>query len=159
MAFANIVTSSIFILLGIYAVVASYSFRIVNNTTVQPADVPRFMAWAMMICASVVLVMNAVKLGRDQEKAPRMSLKERGMRGVLYCLITSIVYWLLWEPVGFLILAPLTMFVLMYLIDMRNYGTMVLVSLLLPLVMWLLFYKALSISIPLGPLEWIYDHF
>lgn len=159
MAFANIVTASIFILIGIYAVVASYSFRTVNNTTVQPATIPRFMAWAMMICAAVVLVMNAFKLGRDTEKAESLTLKDRGIRGALYCLAISVAYWLLWEPVGFLILAPIAMFGLMYLIDMRNYKTMALVALLLPVIMWLLFYKALSISVPLGPLEFIYDHF
>lgn len=159
MAFASIVTSLIFIAVGIYAVVASYGFRTVNNTTVQPATFPRVMAWAMIVCSAVVLLINAVKLGRDTEKAPTLSLKDRGVRGALFCLIVSLIYYLLWEPVGFLILAPITMFALMYLIDMRNYVTMVIVAVVLPLVMWLLFYKVLSISVPLGPLEVIYDHF
>lgn len=159
MAFANIVTSLVFIALGVYAVVESYSFRIVHNSAVQPAAFPRFMAWAMIICAVVVLVMNVVKLERDTEKAPGLSLKDRGIRGALYCLVVSLVFYFLWEPVGFFILAPIVMFVLMYLIDMRNYGMMAIVAIVLPLVMWLLFYKVLSISIPLGPLEIIYDFF
>lgn len=158
MAFASIITSLVFIAFGIYAVVASYGFRIVQNTQVQPAAFPRFMAWCMMICAAVVLVMNAVKLGRDKEKAPTLSLKDRGIRGALYCLAVALAYTFLWEPLGFFILAPIAMFVMMYLIDMRNYATMIIVSLVLPLVMWLLFYKALSIAVPLGPLEFIYDY-
>lgn len=158
MAFASIITSIVFILIGIYAIIVSCSFRLVNNTVVQPAEFPRIMAWAMIVCSAVVLVMNAVKLGRDTEKAPTLSLKDRGIRGALYCVIVAFVYYLLWEPVGFFILAPITLFGLMYLIDMRNYGTMAIVSVVLPLVMWLLFYKALSISVPLGPLEIVYDY-
>ena len=156
-AFASIVTSLIFIAIGVYAIIASYAFRTVNNTTVQPATFPRIMAWAMVICAVIVLVMNAVKLGRATEKAETLSLRDRGVRGALICLLISMAYYLLWEPVGFLILAPITMFVLMYLIDMRNYLTMVIVSIVLPVVMWLLFYKVLNIQAPLGPLEVLYD--
>ena len=158
MAFASVITSLLFILIGVYAIVVSYSFRTVNNSVVQPAEFPRIMAWAMIICSTVVLVMNALKMGRDTEKAPTLSLKDRGIRGALFCVIIAFVYYLLWEPVGFFILAPITLFGLMYLIDMRNYGTMAIVSLALPLVMWLLFYKALSISVPLGPLEIVYDY-
>lgn len=158
MAFASMITSLIFILVGVYAIIVSYSFRTVKNTVVQPAEFPRIMAWAMIICSASVLVMSAVKLGRDTEKGPSLSLRDRGIRGALYCLIVAFLYYLLWEPVGFFILAPITMFGLMYLIDMRNYVTMAIVSVVLPLVMWLLFYKALSISVPLGPLEIIYDY-
>lgn len=157
MAFANVITSLVFIAIGLYAVVASYGFRTVNNTAVQPATFPRVMAWAMIICAAVVLVMNAVKMGRDTEKAASLSLKDRGIRGALICFVVSFAYYLLWEPVGFFILAPITMFALMYLIDMRNYVMMAIVAIVLPLVMWLLFYKVLSISVPLGPLEFVYD--
>lgn len=157
MAFANLMTALVFIAIGIYAVVASYGFRTVNNTAVQPATFPRVMAWAMIVCAAVVLVMNAVKLGRDTEKAPILSLKDRGIRGALICCVIAFAYYLLWEPVGFFILAPITLFALMYLIDMRNYVTMAIVAVVLPLIMWLLFYKVLSISVPLGPLDFLYD--
>lgn len=158
MAFASVMTSLVFILIGIYALVASNSFRTVRNSVVQPSGFPRIMAWALIASSGVALVMNLLKMGRDTEEAPVLSPSDRGIRGVLFSVAVSVVYYLLWEPVGFFILTPIAMFGLMYLIDMRNYKLMAVVSVALPLVMWLLFYKALNISVPLGPLEIVYDY-
>ena len=159
MAFANIVTSLIFAVVGVYALVASNKIRVVNNAAVQPSTFPRVMAVAMIVCALVVCVMNVIKLDEDEEAAPVISLRDRGIRGMLYCLVMAIAFYLLWEPIGFLLLAPIAMFVLMWLIGMRNYKVMVAVAILLPIVVWLLFYKLLAISIPIGPLTAIYDFF
>lgn len=159
MAFANIVTALVFAAIGVYAIVASGKIRVVNNAAVQPSTFPRVMAVMMIICAAVVCVMNVLKLSTDTEEAPIISPRDRGIRGVLYCLALAVVYTFLWESVGFLILAPIAMFALMWLIRMRNYKVMVIVSIVLPLVVWLLFYKALAISIPIGPLTVIYDFF
>ena len=44
---------------------------------------------------------------------------------------------------------------IMYIIGNRKWLQMVLVSLLVPLVMWLIFYKVLTVNIPLGPLNFL----
>ena len=40
-------------------------------------------------------------------------------------------------------------------IGKRNWVQMVLVSVLVPLLMWLVFYKVLTVNIPLGPLNFL----
>ena len=44
---------------------------------------------------------------------------------------------------------------LTFLIGKRNWVQMVLVSVLVPLLMWLVFYKVLTVNIPLGPLNFL----
>ena len=45
--------------------------------------------------------------------------------------------------------------IIMFLIGKRNWVQMVLVSVLVPLLMWLGFYKGLTVNIPLGPLNFL----
>ena len=42
-------------------------------------------------------------------------------------------------------------------IGKRNWLQMVLVSILVPLGMWLVFYKVLTVNIPMGPLQFLRD--
>lgn len=45
--------------------------------------------------------------------------------------------------------------IIMFLIGKRNWVQMALVSVLVPLLMWLVFYKVLTVNIPLGPLNFL----
>ena len=45
--------------------------------------------------------------------------------------------------------------IIMFLIGKRNWVQMVLVSVLVPLLMWLVFYKVLTVNIPLGPMNFL----
>ena len=157
MSFANIVGALIFIAIGVYAIVKSLGFKHFKNSTVDPSAFPQIMATGLIVCSIVLLVMNI--MSKEEKKAPSLSLRNRGIVHALLCALVAVLYVVLWEPVGFLVLAPVSLFVLMYLIDMRNYKVMIIVSITLTLIVWLLFYKVLSISVPLGFLEVIYDVF
>lgn len=158
-AFGNIVCALIFGAIAVYAIVASMGFKTFKNSTVDPSAFPQIMAVGLLIFSLILLVMNVLKLRSDEEEGPTLSIKDRGVRHMLMCVVVTVAYVALWDKIGFLILAPITMMVLMYMIDMRKWGVMAIVSIGLTLVVWLLFYKVLSISIPLGPLEVIYDVF
>ena len=45
--------------------------------------------------------------------------------------------------------------IIMILIGKRNWLKMIFVSVLVPLLMWLVFYKVLTVNIPLGPLNFL----
>lgn len=162
MSFANICCSLVFIAVSIYAIVVSLGFKEFRNSTVNPSAFPRIMAGGLLIFSLLLLVMNLQKFLRNDpndEASPILSVKDRGIRYTLLCIAISIAYTALWETVGFLILAPVTLVLLMYLIGLRKWPVMIGVSVALTLVMWLLFYMVLTISIPLGPLQVIYDVF
>ncbi|MDO4548477.1 MAG: tripartite tricarboxylate transporter TctB family protein [Clostridia bacterium] len=157
MSFANIVASVIFIGISIFAIQWIMQFKRFSNVPVGPEVFPMLMAIGVIICSVVLLIQSL--LSKSEEAAPSMSFKKPGMIGVLVSVaVTAAMIWL-WEPVGFLILSPIVLLVFMLMLGYRKVGMLVAVAVLVPVVVWLLFYKVLSISIPIGPLEIIYDFF
>ena len=58
------------------------------------------------------------------------------------------------------LLTPRDKKIMVLLIAMMAFGAlleMVAVSILVPLVMWLIFYKVLTVNIPMGPLQFLRD--
>lgn len=155
MAFANILGALAFIAVAAYAFVQSLAFKQFKNVPVGPEVFPRMMAAALAISCAALLIQSL--RGKAQGKAaPTLSLKSRGMRRMLLCAGVVAALIALWNVAGFWILGPLSMFAVMWLMDMREYKTMAIVSLAVVLVVWLLFWKVLNISLPLGPFEFIY---
>mgnify|MGYP000111522649 CR=1 FL=1 len=56
---------------------------------------------------------------------------------------------------GYILCAMVLSMIIMILIGKRNWLQMILVSVLVPLLMWLVFYKVLTVNIPLGPLNFL----
>lgn len=161
MAYANIWCSVVFIVISIYAIVASTHFKEYRNSTVNPSAFPQIMATGLLICSLALLAMELVKLLQNKatEDAPILSIKDRGIRYALLCMLLAVLYVMLLNPLGFLIVAPVISLCMMHMIGLRKWSVMIIVSLVLALGIWLLFYKVLSISLPLGILEGIYDIF
>ena len=61
----------------------------------------------------------------------------------------------LFKSCGYILCAMVLSMIIMFLIGKRNWGQMILVSILVPLLMWLVFYKVLTVNIPLGPLNFL----
>ena len=84
-----------------------------------------------------------------------MSSRTRESRGLSSS--SPCAYVLLFKPLGYVLDASIISFVIMALIGKRKWGVMALVSILVPFVMWLLFFKLLSVNIPMGPLTFLKD--
>ena len=61
----------------------------------------------------------------------------------------------LFKSCGYILCAVVLSMIIMFLIGKRNWVQMILVSVLVPLLMWLVFYKVLTVNIPLGPLNFL----
>ena len=61
----------------------------------------------------------------------------------------------LFKSCGYILCAVVLSMIIMFLIGKRNWVQMALVSVLVPLLMWLVFYKVLTVNIPLGPLNFL----
>ena len=64
---------------------------------------------------------------------------------------------LLFKTLGYVLVSFLVCFAIMVLIGKRKWFQMILISLLVPLFMWLLFYILLKVNIPMGPLVFLRD--
>ena len=163
-AFSNLIGSIIFIAIGVWAWIQTNSFAEVKNTYVQASAFPRIMIGGMLIFAVVLFIQSLVKLltmkPEDPLAAPTGSInivKDKGVQGAAVVIALCIFFAAAFEALGYVICGALIAFIIMFLIGKRNWLQMVLVSVLVPLGMWFVFYKILTVNIPMGPLQFLRD--
>ena len=171
-AFANLIGSIIFIIIGIWAWMKADSFKEVRNTYVQPAAFPRIMIAGMLIFSVALLIQSIWALMRMDKAAPDSALMEgplvrkapsfdflhdKGLQGAALVMALCVVYTLLFKRIGYVIDSFLLSVAVMILIGKRKPVQMILISLLVPLVMFIIFYKVLKVNIPMGPLKFMRD--
>ena len=163
-AFANLISSLLFLGIGIWAYIKTLSFRTVKGSYAQPATFSQIMLIGMMIFASILLVQSIVNLIRFRpdnwasEKAQTLNfIRDRGVLYALIVILLCIAYVALFKTLGYVLDSFIVCFIIMVLIGKRKWVQMVLISLLVPLCMWLLFYLLLKVNIPMGPLTFLRD--
>ena len=163
-AFANLIGSLIFIAVGAWALTQTYSFQEVKNTYVQAAVFPQIMCVGMLIFAIILLIQSIIKLMTMDENDPLAEpaasinfIKDKGVLAALFVMLLCALFVAFFKSLGYIICVAVLCFVIMVLIGKRNWLQMVLVSILVPLGMWLVFYKVLTVNIPMGPLQFLRD--
>ena len=163
-AFANLIGSLIFIAVGVWALIQTYSFQEVKNTYVQAAVFPQIMCVGMLIFAVILLIQSIIKLMTMDENDPLAEpaasinfIKDKGVLAALFVMLLCALFVVFFKSLGYVVCGAVLCFVIMVLIGKRNWLQMVLVSILVPLGMWLVFYKVLTVNIPMGPLQFLRD--
>ena len=155
-AFANLIGSLIFIAVGVWALIQTYSFQEVKNTYVQAAVFPQIMCVGMLIFAVILLIQSIIKLMAEPAASINF-IKDKGVLAALFVMLLCALFVVFFKPLGYVVCGAVLCFVIMVLIGKRNWLQMVLVSILVPLGMWLVFYKVLTVNIPMGPLQFLRD--
>ena len=146
-AFSNLIGSLIFLAVGIWGYWKTTTFRTVKGSYVQPATFSQIMLVGMLIFSSPAA-----------EKTASLNVfKDKGVQYALITIALCIAYVALFKPLGYVLDSFLVCFIIMILIGKRNWLQMILISLLVPLCMWLLFYLLLKVNIPMGPLSFLRD--
>ena len=163
-AFSNLIGSLIFLGIGIWGYIQTLSFRTVKGSYAQPATFSQIMLIGMMVFSGILLVQsiwNLTHLKVDSwaaEKAASLNfIKDRGVQYARVTILLCVAYVALFKPLGYVLVSFLVCFAIMILIGKRHWLQMILVSLLVPLGMWLLFYLLLKVNIPMGPLTFLRD--
>ena len=159
-AFANLVASVILLVLEIWAYTQTLGFKIVKKAAVQPATFPQIMCIGMMVFTVVLLVQSIVKLQKMDPNDPMIQptaslnlLKNKGVQAAAFVILLCIAYAALFEVLGYVLISAIVAAIIMWLIGKRDVKQIVLVSVLVPLLMWLVFYKLLTVNIPMGVLQ------
>ena len=166
-AFANLVSSVILLVFEIWAYWQTLGFKIVKKAAVQPATFPQIMCIGMMIFTVILLIQSVLKLKKADPEDPMMEaanslnvIKNKGVQAALLVIVLCIAYALLFEVLGYVLVSTLIAAAIMWLIGKRDVKQIVLVSVLVPLLMWFVFYKLLTVNIPMGvltPLKTLVD--
>lgn len=165
-AFASLVSSVLLLAFEIWAYVQVLGFKQPKAAKyVKPATFPQAMIIGMMIFTVVLFVQSLMKVSRgmkdnDYENQPAASLnpfKDRGVAAAFFVIALCVLYTLLFQNLGYVVVSAVISIVIMVLIGKRDPKTVVLVSVLVPLVMWFVFYKLLTVNIPMGVLQPLRD--
>lgn len=163
-AFANLIASILLLIAEIWAMMQTFSFKVVKNATVQPASFPQWMCAGMIFFTVVLLIQSLFKLktvkADDPLAEPAESInifKNRGVLAALFVIVLCILFVALFKTLGYVLVSAIVSAIIMWLIGKRNVLQIVLVSILVPLLMWLIFYKMLTVNIPMGVLQPLRD--
>lgn len=162
LAFSNLIASIIFIIGGIWAWIQTGSFQEVKGTYVQASTFPRIMIVGMVIFSVVLLIQSIYKLMTMKEgdwlAVPAESInfiKDRGVMAGFGVILLCVFFVAAFKTLGYVLCGAIISLVIMYIIGKRKWGQMLLVSVLVPLGMWFVFYKVLTVNIPMGPLTFL----
>ena len=130
----------------------------------QAAVFPQIMCVGMLIFAVILLIQSIIKLMTMDENDPLAEpaasinfIKDKGVLAALFVMLLCALFVVFFKTLGYVVCGAVLCFVIMVLIGKRNWLQMVLVSILVPLGMWLVFYKVLTVNIPMGPLQFLRD--
>ena len=166
-AFSNLVSSVILLVFEIWAYTQTLGFKVVKKAAVQPASFPQFMCIGMILFTVVLLIQSIFKLRKADPEDPMMEaaasiniVKNKGVQAAALVIVLCAAYAALFEVLGYVLASTLIAAVIMWLIGKRDVKQIVLVSILVPLLMWFVFYKLLTVNIPMGvltPLKTLVD--
>ena len=163
-AFANLVASVILLVFEIWAYVQTLDFKVVKKAAVQPATFPQVMCIGMMVFTIILLIQSLISLKKMDPDDPNIQpaasinvLKNKGVQAGLFVIVLCILYVALFKTLGYVLASAIIAAVIMWLIGKRDVKQILLVSVLVPLAMWLVFYKLLTVNIPMGILEPLKD--
>ena len=158
-AFSNLVASVILLVFEVWAYFQTLGFKVVKKAAVQPATFPQIMCLGMVFFTIVLLVQSILKLKKADPDDPMMEaagsiniLKNKGVQAGVFVIVLCILYAALFEVLGYVLISTIIAAIIMWLIGKRDVKQIVLVSILVPLLMWFVFYKLLTVNIPMGVL-------
>ncbi|MFR2019197.1 MAG: tripartite tricarboxylate transporter TctB family protein [Christensenellales bacterium] len=112
----------------------------------QAAVFPQIMCVGMLIFAVILLIQSIIKLMTMDENDPLAEpaasinfIKDKGVLAALFVMLLCALFVVFFKPLGYVVCGAVLCFVIMVLIGKRNWLQMVLVSILVPLGMWLVF--------------------
>ena len=163
-AFANLVAAILLLVFEIWAYVQTLGFKVVKNAAVQPASFPQIMCIGMIVFTVILLVQSILKLQKMNPDDPMMEpsasiniVKNKGVQAAAFVIVLCAAYAALFEVLGYVLASTIVAAIIMWLIGKRDIKQIVLVSVLVPLLMWFVFYKLLTVNIPMGVLQPLRD--
>ena len=164
-AFSSLVCSVILLAFEIWAYIETTGFKVHKRAHVQPATFPQIMICGMLIFTAILFIQSLLKVMRgmnegDPENALSASINpftNRGVAAAFFVIILCVLYTYLFDKLGYVLVSACISVIIMWLIGKRNLMTMILVSFFVPLIMWFIFYKLLTVNIPMGVLQPLRD--
>ncbi len=145
---AEIIWALLFIAFGAVFYYLTFNLRPSPGPDVGGAFYPRLLVYATFIL-SLKLLYNAFKKEKkDSEEL--FDFKDGGFRNVVLVVIISFIYLYLLDLIGFLLLTPFYLFLLLTIIEAKTFGHRILISILTTVTVMYVFQNFLNVPFPSG---------
>ena len=143
---------AVFLLFGIAVVMHVQAFPRIPGQQVGPALFPGLIAAGLAACG-VLLIISGIRKRREEPWYETADWMRSGRHAISFFAIVGGVaaYVLLAEAVGFLIVAPIVLWLWFTVLGVRRV-TAVVVAIVATAVIWYAFYKLLRVPLPWGVL-------
>ena len=139
------------VLLGAFVIYRSNFWETVTSLDpAGPGALPVILAWGIIIIGIIHLIGF-----RFSPKSKKYNLQE--LKPVLQITLVSIIYILLFEKLGYLILTPLLIISIMWIVQVRDKRVLIKTGFLATAVLFAIFFFGLKIKLPLGILEFFFE--
>ena len=163
-AFSNLILSIALLAFEAWAWYQSTLIKTAKNAAVQPSTFPRIMIIGMAVFTVVLLIQSILKLSTLKADDPLAAkaeslnpIKDKGVLAAFVVILLCCAYVYFFKSLGYVIVSFLLSAIIMWMIGMCKPVPLLLLSALVPLGMWLIFYKFLTVNIPMGPLQFLRD--
>jgi putative tricarboxylic transport membrane protein len=149
------VFGAVFLLLGVVVLFHIQAFPKIPGQQVGPALFPGLLSALLAVCGTLLIV-SGVRHRAEQPWYETAEWMRSGRHFIAFAAIVGgvVAYVLLANSVGFLIVAPVLLFVWMSVLGVRPLPALVFAA-LATLVIWYAFYKLLRVPLPWGVLTGI----
>ena len=113
---------------------------------IGPAGFPKFIAVVLGILGLAQTV-TTLSVGVE---APKFNVEKKAATLFISAVAAVVVYVMLLDYIGFLLLTPILMMVMMWLFGERHFGKMALIAVVTTVIVWLLFTEVFMIFLPVG---------
>ncbi len=145
---AEIIWAILFIIFASVFYYMSLGLRASTGPDVGGAFYPRLLVYATLIL-SIKLLYNALK--REEKDSEQLfDFENGGFRKVISVIIISVIYLSLLDIIGFLFLTPFYLFLLLTIIEAKNFTYRILISILTTVIVMYIFQNFLNIPFPSG---------
>ena len=163
-AFSNLIVSVFLLGFELWAWLQTGQIKTVKDGAVQPSTFPRIMILGMTVFTVILLVQSIFALLNLKpgtylaEKAESLNpFKDKGVLAAFFVILLCAAYVWFFKDLGYVVVSFFLSGIIMWLIGLRSPVKLLLVSALVPLGMWIVFYKFLAVNIPMGVLEVLRD--
>lgn len=137
------------VLLGIICFVSASSWRaLVAADPAGPGAIPRILSIGFILIGAILAVGSFLTVPKDAKKE---GLIDRISLGIIVRLtVICVVYLIIFPLIGYLLSTPLLIAGIMLATGVRKRKTLIMVSLIMTLILFCVFYYILQVNLPLG---------
>lgn len=153
MRFNDAVFGAVLVVLGLAVIVHVQGYPRIPGQAVGPALFPGLIAGGLAICGAL-LIASGIRHRTAQPwfAAEAWTRSTRAVSAVAAVVVAIVLYILLSEPLGFLIVAPAILLALFVVFGVRPLPALAL-AVIVSLAIWAAFYKLLRVPLPWGVLK------